>query len=163
MTTSSTSAGSRHRLPRRLVRGSTGPLVAAALLLGGCATTGGDGASASSVTATATDPADGSTLVGVEEFSGLLDEPGVTVINVHVPYEGELPDTDAFVAYDEIVGDPALPDDPDAPIALYCRSGNMSAEASALLVEAGFTNITDLEGGMNAWQDAGRELAFGDG
>lgn len=105
----------------------------------------------------------GSVLVGVEEFAGLLDEPDVTVINVHVPYEGELPDTDAFVAYDDIVGDPALPDDPNAPIALYCRSGSMSAEASAALVEAGFTDITDLDGGMNAWRDAGRELVVADG
>ncbi len=38
---------------------------------------------------------------------------------------------EAFVAYNQIVGASVLPDDRDAPVAVYCRSGSMSAEASA--------------------------------
>ncbi len=132
-------------------------------MLAGCATTGNDAnPGPSSETPTATAAATGPTLIGVDQFASLLDAPNVTVINVHVPYEGELPDTDAFVAYDQIVGDQALPEDRDAPIAVYCRSGSMSEEASAALVEAGYTNVRDLEGGMIAWEDAGRDLVMTD-
>jgi hypothetical protein len=48
------------------------------------------------------------------------------VINVQVPYEGELERTDAFAPYLEIVGDTGLPAARDAEILLYCRSERMS-------------------------------------
>lgn len=50
------------------------------------------------------------------------------VVNVHVPSEGELPGTDAFVAYDRILGWDGLPQDRDAAFAVYCMSGNMSRQ-----------------------------------
>jgi len=52
----------------------------------------------------------------------------------------------------------ALPNDRDATIALYCRSGSMSAEASAALLKAGYTDVRDLDGGMIAWEQSGRDL-----
>lgn len=36
----------------------------------------------------------------------------------------------------------------DTPIAVYCRSGNRSKQATDMLKQAGYTNITDL-GGLN--------------
>jgi len=48
--------------------------------------------------------------------------------------------------------------DRDAPILLYCRSGNRSADAVAAMVDLGFTDITELDGGVIAWQDAGLPL-----
>lgn len=41
-------------------------------------------------------------------------------------------------------------DDLDTVIVVYCRSGRRSAEAAAILVDLGFTNVYDL-GGINAW------------
>lgn len=35
----------------------------------------------------------------------------------------------------------------------YCRSGNRSGQACLILETAGFTNVRNLSGGMNAWQD----------
>lgn len=35
----------------------------------------------------------------------------------------------------------------------YCRSGNRSGQACMVLETAGFTNVKNLSGGMNAWQD----------
>lgn len=75
-----------------------------------------------------------------------------------MPYQGHIASTDLFVAFDSILDEDELPADRSAPIALCCRSGNMSAQASSELVEAGYTNIVDLDGGMNAWTAAGREL-----
>jgi|SRR5687768_12921772 len=84
--------------------------------------------------------------------------PQAAVINVHVPYEGELEQTDAFIPYDKIIGDSSLPEDKNSEILLYCRTGRMSEEAGAALHEEGYTNVAHLEGGMKAWEAAGRTL-----
>lgn len=82
------------------------------------------------------------------------------VINVHVPYEGELAGTDAFIPYDKIKGDPRLPKDKGTEILLYCRSGRMSEEAAVDLHEDGYTNLAHLEGGMKAWEASGRQVIY---
>jgi len=80
------------------------------------------------------------------------------VINVHIPYEGELADTDSFIPYDKILGDSRLPQDKSQEILLYCRSGRMSEEAGAELNKAGYTKVAHLEGGMKAWEASGLKL-----
>lgn len=98
-------------------------------------------------------------LMTPDDYSGFLTaNPEVTLINVHVPYEGEIEGTDEFVAFDQILDWDGLPTDRDTPVVLYCRSGNMSGQAARALEGAGYTNIVDLEGGMNAWMDSGRSL-----
>lgn len=41
----------------------------------------------------------------------------------------------------------------DQEVICYCRSGNRSGQACMILEGAGFTNLKNLSGGMNAWQD----------
>jgi rhodanese-related sulfurtransferase len=82
------------------------------------------------------------------------------VINVHVPYEGELAETDAFIPYDRIKDDPRLPEDKGTELLLYCRTGRMSEEAAVDLHEEGYTNIAHLEGGMKAWEASGRQVVY---
>lgn len=41
------------------------------------------------------------------------------------------------------------------PIIVYCKIGGRSAIASALLVENGFTEVYDMEGGITEWIDKG--------
>lgn len=104
-------------------------------------------------------PSTESALLTPAEFDAFrTNNPDAPVINVHIPYEGHIDGTDSFIPFDTIVDSADLPDDRDAPIALYCRSGNMSAQAAADLAEAGYTNVVDLDGGMNAWEAAGNEL-----
>ncbi|RLD29589.1 MAG: rhodanese-like domain-containing protein [Bacteroidetes bacterium] len=43
--------------------------------------------------------------------------------------------------------------DKEKPVYLYCRSGNRSGKASILLLDFGFTEIVDLEGGYEAWSE----------
>ena len=83
---------------------------------------------------------------------------GVVTINVHAPDEGSIPGTDLVIPFDQIASSNELPADLDAPLAVYCRSGNMSAAAVDDLEELGYTDIMELEGGFNAWEASGREL-----
>ncbi|WP_321325923.1 rhodanese-like domain-containing protein [Thiomicrorhabdus sp.] len=48
-----------------------------------------------------------------------------------------------------------LPKDKDAPILVYCLSGARSARAAGAIAKAGYTNVNNLSGGINAWKAAG--------
>ena len=130
-------------------------LVAGAGSVAGCsdATDSGQGTRAAVSSVVAPDA-----LLTVDEFERFVDDNDPALINVHIPYDGHIADTDAFIAFDSIVDDPNLPEDLSAPIALYCRSGNMSATATDALIDAGYTNVVDLDGGMIAWSQTGRSL-----
>ena len=43
--------------------------------------------------------------------------------------------------------------DKNKPIAVICRAGGRSAQAVALLKEAGFENVVNVKGGFKAWCD----------
>lgn len=42
----------------------------------------------------------------------------------------------------------------DKEIVVVCRSGNRSAQGRDILLEAGFTNVTSMAGGLNQWKAA---------
>jgi len=48
-----------------------------------------------------------------------------------------------------------LPKDKEKPIVVYCLSGARSANAASKLVKAGYTQVVNLSGGINAWKAAG--------
>jgi rhodanese-related sulfurtransferase len=48
-----------------------------------------------------------------------------------------------------------LPTDKDAPIVVICASGHRGGAAQMYLQELGYTNVRNLNGGMNAWIGAG--------
>lgn len=134
-------------------------LIPLGLLLVACGDDGGGEAAAEDASVTSAVVSDeGFARLGVDEFAAELDDPRWTVINVHIPYEGEIEGTDLFLPFDTILDEAELPADPSAPLLLYCRSGRMSEEAAAALVDAGYTEVAHLEGGMVAWEAAGNEL-----
>jgi rhodanese-related sulfurtransferase len=92
------------------------------------------------------------------EFAEAMAEPGRLVVNVHVPDEGSIAGTDVWIPFDQIAARKAELPDPKTPLALYCRSGNMSATAAETLAGLGFGDIVELEGGMLAWEETGRKL-----
>jgi len=98
------------------------------------------------------------TLVSASEFSEVVGEPGTVTVNVHVPFEGTIPGTDLHIDYRSVASDPRLTLADTSTIAIYCRSGSMSAIARNALREAGYHNIVELAGGMNAWERSGRPL-----
>ena len=42
----------------------------------------------------------------------------------------------------------------DAKILVYCRTGRRSVTASNILVDAGYTDVYNMLGGINDWKDA---------
>jgi hydroxyacylglutathione hydrolase len=45
--------------------------------------------------------------------------------------------------------------DPAKPIVVHCKGGYRSAIACSLIQRAGFENVTNLIGGLDAWQSLG--------
>lgn len=48
--------------------------------------------------------------------------------------------------------------DKDKPVYVYCAKGGRSAKCAALLEEAGFKKIFDLDGGVTQWVNEGKKL-----
>jgi rhodanese-related sulfurtransferase len=96
------------------------------------------------------------TEISIPEFQVMLEEKDFLLVNVHIPLEGNLPNTDTSFPFNEIQQNLSLlPEDKDAKILLYCRSDNMSGIAAEELVVLGYTNIWNLDGGYKAWIQAG--------
>lgn len=97
--------------------------------------------------------------ISPDYLNALLKKKDFLFINVHIPYDGEIANTDLFIPYDKIQNVlEQLPKDRSAKIVLYCRSGSMSTTASKTLVRLGFNNVWNLEGGMIAWKNNGYPL-----
>ncbi len=93
------------------------------------------------------------------QLSEMLKSKDFFFVNVHIPYAGEIAETDAFIPYDQTAQQISqYPVDRQAKIVVYCRSGRMSAIAAAELAKAGYTRIWNLDGGMSAWEQAGYPL-----
>jgi rhodanese-related sulfurtransferase len=102
------------------------------------------------------DGGSGWTLIDAQELNEMMAAEDVYLVNVHVPYEGEIPRTDANIPYTDIASRlDRLPAADDVKLVIYCRSGNMSGVAARALVDAGVTGFYELEGGYQAWQAAG--------
>ncbi|WP_067451100.1 rhodanese-like domain-containing protein [Actinomadura macra] len=50
--------------------------------------------------------------------------------------------------------------DPASKTILYCASGGRSALAALALQELGYTDVAHLDGGLAAWKEHGRPVAF---
>ena len=48
--------------------------------------------------------------------------------------------------------------DPAKPLLVYCGIGRRSAEAAAALAKLGFTDVRNVEGGIIAWEKAGKPI-----
>ena len=99
------------------------------------------------------------TNVTPDRLAQMLGHKDFTFVNVKTPYIGEIDGTDLYIPYDQMSARASqLPADKSAKILVYCRSGVESAQAAQTLLNLGYTNVWNLDGGMTAWQSSGRTL-----
>jgi len=71
-------------------------------------------------------------------------------------YIGEIQGTDLFINSDKISQElDKFPADKSTKIVVYCAVGVKSQTVAATLVQAGYTRVMQLEGGLMAWQQQG--------
>ena len=94
-----------------------------------------------------------------QELAQMLENKDFVLINTHIPYEGEIAQTDLFLPYDQAAQQlDRLPADKGAKIVVYCRTDRMSRISADEWAKAGYTNLYNLAGGFVAWEAAGYEL-----
>lgn len=99
--------------------------------------------------------------INADELNSMLKDKDFVFINVHIPFEGNIANTDLSIPYDQItepVNLAQLPADKNSKIVLYCRSGRMSEIAAEALVKLGYADIWNLDGGMVQWEQEGFEI-----
>ncbi len=96
--------------------------------------------------------------VSVGELQYMLADKDFSLVNVHIPFDGNIAKTELSIAYDQVAQNLDKLPGKDAKIVLYCRSGRMSAIAAETLVGLGYTNIFNLQSGMAAWEQAGNKI-----
>ena len=99
------------------------------------------------------------TNVTAPELKRMLEAKDLFFVNVHIPYQGEIANTDAFIPFDKVEQQlRLLPAKKDAKVVLYCMSDRMSTIAAETLVRLGYTNVWNLHDGMVAWGKQGYSL-----
>ena len=99
------------------------------------------------------------TNVTPDQLAGMLAHKDFRLLNVKTPYSKELDGTDLYIPYDQLTARASeLPADKGAKILVYCLSGGQSRVAAQTLLDLGYTNVWNLDGGMNAWVASGRSL-----
>src|SRR3989344_6279744 len=92
------------------------------------------------------------TNISAQELKQKLENKDFFLLDVHIPEQQHIDGTDTFIPYNAIEANLSkLPEDKNTLIVVYCRSGNMSVIASQKLVELGYSNVMNLEGGIEAF------------
>lgn len=141
---------------RRLARGAAAAALAVTAIVGisGCSSsTSSDPASASAVAS--------AQHLSVAEFSSVIAQPGTVLLDVRTPAEYDAGHLEGAKNIDFESGDFATEItalDKHATYAIYCRSGNRSEQALTQMDNLGFSKISDLDGGIAAWEADGKPV-----
>ncbi len=99
------------------------------------------------------------TNVDANTLAEMMSKKDFTLLDVKTPYIGEIPGTDLYIPYDQLSARAAeLPADKSAKLVVYCRAGNESRVALQTLIDMGYTNLWNLDKGMESWSASGRQI-----
>lgn len=100
-------------------------------------------------------------LVAPEPFEKKMADQKGQIIDVRTPKEfqsGYIAGAVNIHVYDKDFEQRVHKLDKNKPVYVYCKAGGRSAEATEILITKGFKTIVELEGGMDAWEEAGKPV-----
>jgi len=81
-------------------------------------------------------------VVSVQNLQTMLEDKDFTMVNVHTPWEGDIPQTDLRLAFDQIESNlDQLPQEKDTKLLVYCLTSGMAKKAISTLLDQGYTNL----------------------
>ncbi len=99
--------------------------------------------------------------ISVDQLVEMMSNKDFILINVHVPYEGEIPQNDLMIPFNAIEGfKDELPRDKNAKIVVYCLAGHMGRIAAEKLTSMGYTQVFNFQDGMIGWQRYGKQILY---
>ena len=90
--------------------------------------------------------------INAYELSQMLNNKDFLLIDVHIPEQRHIPETDFVIPYnqiDKVVN--TIGQDKNKKVVVYCRSGSMSRGVVKYLRDIGYKNVYELTGGINSW------------
>lgn len=100
-------------------------------------------------------------LVAPSAFAQKMEEDKGQVIDVRTPKEykaGHIEGAVNMHVYDKDFTTRLDSLDKNTTVYVYCKAGGRSAEAMQTMKEKGFIHIVELDGGTDAWTEAGKPL-----
>ena len=100
-------------------------------------------------------------IVSPEEMQTLLQLDNIQLVDVRTPKEykgGFIENAQNIDFRSDTFTEDIKKLDKDKPIIIYCHSGGRSAKCAKKMLEAGFTKVYDLEGGISKWKLEGYKI-----
>jgi rhodanese-related sulfurtransferase len=117
---------------------------------------GGSGAGATIESIDCTGVTPQRSILTPDQVLAALDSKDFELVNVHVPYAGEIVGTDVHIPYTDVDGiETYLEGDTGRKVLLYCLTGPMSEIAGDELVDRGYCNVWDMPAGLATWKADG--------
>ena len=129
-------------------------------LTSACSSSAGDSASPTVAGSTeSSSEAPSIRVISAAEGAATLENPPEDLVILDVRTPDEFAETHIEGAllidfYDADFANQIAELDPDVPYLVYCRSGNRSGQAVALMEELGFRDVIDIDGGILSWSQA---------
>ena len=99
--------------------------------------------------------------LSINEFKSKLSSSDCILLDVRTESEtsqGYIPGASFINLYDENFNQKINLIEKNKPVFVYCKMGGRSAKASQELINVGFKEVYNLNGGIQAWYDSGFEI-----
>jgi len=102
---------------------------------------------------------EGVMVLNPENFEQKIESSDVQLVDVRTPEEfaeGHIPNAINININGNDFESETSKLDKEKPVMVYCKMGGRSAKAASNLKEQGFKDISDLDGGITSWKEAGK-------
>lgn len=100
-------------------------------------------------------------VISVEAFEQKIKEKNIQILDVRTPEEvskGKIAGATVINFRDTDFKTQIQKLDKNRPVAVYCGGGVRSNKAAKMLIELGYKNVFDLQGGLSAWLAKGKSV-----